>query len=99
MKIQKIISLYLVGLKAFVNSAYKINVLTYMYSLVPYPFSLAVKLLFYCFLYSGDICRKALCEIQCCLYLCQSEKQLGKHSFFFSLAEVKSKLQNWKYIV
>lgn len=87
------ISLYLVGLKVFVNRAYKINVLTYIYCLVLYPFSLAVKFLFYCFLYSGDICRKALHEIQCCLCLCQSEKQLGKHSFLFSLTEVKSKLQ------
>lgn len=53
------ISSYLLGLKALVNSASKIRELTYVYPLGPYSFSLVVKLLFDCFLYSGNIDRKA----------------------------------------
>lgn len=53
------ISSYLLGLKALVNSADKIRVLTYIYSHGPYSFSLVIKLYFYCFLYSGDTDRKA----------------------------------------
>lgn len=50
---------YLLGLMALVNSADKICVVTYVYSLGLYSFSFDVKLLFCCVMYSRDIDRKA----------------------------------------